>query len=120
MIDFCINTDLPQISDSVDLVMQQIEIFMDTWIDEVLGEKCGQDFDKFLFDTSTGNNYVASYISNSIQQAVDLMDWRLDVGVDFLMGTQNDILMVYLTLSREDEVYTKAYKMTEGSISPVY
>lgn len=120
MLDFCINNDIPQISNSVDIVVQQIELFMDTWIDEVLGEDCGQDFDRFLFDTSVGNNATASYISNVIHNHVNLLDWSLDVGVDYLLGTQNDILMVYLTLSREGASYTKVYRMTEGSISPVY
>lgn len=121
MIDFCLNKEIAQISNNIDCVLQQLEIFMDTYKDELLGETCGNDFDKFLFDTSAGNHYTTEYIESSIKGNVDLLGWELEVGIDFMMGTQNDILIIYLTLyNQSGDSYTKAYKMTEGSIDPVY
>ena len=120
MIDFCNNNSAVQLTSDIDNVLQQLEIFLDTPEDEVLGEDYGNDFERFLFDINIDNDYAAKYIENSIKSAVDLRGWDLSVKVTFLMGTQNDIMIIHMRLSNGVDTYTKNYKMTEGSIHPVY
>jgi len=120
MIDFCNNNSAIQLTSDIDNVLQQLEIFLDTRKGETLGERYGNDFDKFLFDVNVGNEYAARYIENSIRGHVDLLGWDLSVKVSFLMGDYNDIMIIHMMLSNGDEYYVKNYKMKEGSISPVY
>lgn len=120
MTDFCNNSSAIQLTADIDNVLQQLEIFLDTHEDEVLGEDFGNDFDRFLYDVNVGNEYASHYIENAIRSQVDLMGWTLSVKVSFIMGEYNDIMIIHMTLSDGDNIFTKNYKMTEGSISPVY
>ena len=120
MTDFCNNSSAIQLTSNIDNILQQLEIFLDTGEDEVLGEDFGNDFDKFLFDVNIGNEYAARYIENAIRSQVDLLDWDLFVDVSFIMGDYNDIMIIHISISDGEDTYSKNYKMTEGSISPVY
>lgn len=120
MTDFCNNNSDIQLTSDLDNVLQQLEIFLDTRNDEVLGEEFGNDFDRFLFDVNVGNDFAARYIENSIKSKVDLMNWNLTVKVSFVMGDYNDIMIIHMILSDGENTYIKNYKMTEGSVSPVY
>lgn len=120
MVDFCNNNSAIQLTSDIDNILQQIEIFLDTHDDEVLGEDFGNNFDRFLFDVNIGNEFASKYIENSIRGKVDLADWNLTVKVSFIMGDYNDIMVIHMILSNGDDVYIKNYKMAEGSVSPVY
>lgn len=120
MIDFCNNNNAIQLTSDIDNVLQQLEIFLDTREDEVLGESYGNDFDRFLFDVNVGNEFAARYIENAIRSKVDLLGWNLTIKVSFIMGDYNDIMVIHMILSDGENTYVKNYKMTEGSVSPVY
>jgi len=120
MIDFCNNESAVQLTTELDNVLQQMEIFLDTQEDEVLGAEYGNDFDKFLFDVNVGNEYAAQYIESAIRSNVELGSWDLSVRVSFLMGQANDIMIIHLKLSNGEDVLQKNYRMKEGSIYPVY
>lgn len=120
MTDFCRNSNFIQLTSDIDNILQQLEIFLDTNPDEVLGEDFGNDFDKFLYDVNVGNEYAARYIENSIRSQVNMMGYDLSVKVSFIMGDYNDIMIIHIAISDGDNTFTKNYKMTEGSVSPVY
>ncbi len=118
MIDLCNTTDAVVLENDIDLVLQQIEILFDTSPGDVLGDyNFGTRFEDYLFDTSLGNHTVASQISSIIRNNVDLMGWDLTVEVDFLAGSDNDILMFRITVSKEVESYSKIYSVTQGDVS---
>jgi len=118
MIDLCNTMDAVILENDIDLVLQQIEILFDTSPGDVLGDyRFGTRFEDYLFDISLGNHAVASQISSIIRNNVDLMGWDLTVEVDFLAGSQNDILMFRVTLSKDGDAYSKIYSVTQGDVS---
>lgn len=112
MIDFCRTTNNIVIDTSAEYVMQQIDILFDTSKGEVLGDiDYGSDYDKFLHELNVGNKYVEQYIYDNITQNVELYDWTLNVNVQFLIGTLNDIILLTVELSKNNDVFEKTYKI---------
>ena len=72
MIDFSNNTTKTILDETADLVLQQIDLLLDTDKGEVLGEQdFGTDYDKFLYEINVGNNYIIDYIERNIENNVD-------------------------------------------------
>jgi hypothetical protein len=42
---------------------------------------------------------------------MNLMGWTLDVETELLQGTQNDIILIKIQLSKYEEVFEKIYKI---------
>lgn len=117
MVDFCSTLDAVTLEQHADLIMQQIEILFDTNPGEVLGDlRFGANFDDYLYNANIGNETAARDIERMIRTNVELFDWDMHVDVEFLVGSENDILIMHLTLTHGEEAYTKTYKITEGSI----
>lgn len=115
MIDFSNNTTKTILDETADLVLQQIDLLLDTDKGEVLGEQdFGTDYDKFLYEVNVGNNYIRDYIERNIENNVDLLGWQLDVQVETMMGTLNDIILVNIELSKDRDVYSKVYKIDKN------
>lgn len=115
MIDFSNNTTKTIIDETADLVLQQIDLLLDTDKGEVLGEQdFGTDYDKFLYEVNVGSNYIRDYIERNIENNVDLLGWQLDVQVETMMGTLNDIILVNIELSKDRDVYSKVYKIDKN------
>ena len=115
MIDFSNNTTKTILDETADLVLQQIDLLLDTDKGEVLGEQdFGTDYDKFLYEINVGNNYIRDYIERNIENNVDLLGWQLDVQVETMMGTLNDIILVNIELSKDQDVYSKVYKIDKN------
>lgn len=118
MTDFCNTTDAVILENDIDLILQQIEILLDSSPGDVLGDSgFGIRFEDYLYQTSLGNNTVATRIATCILSNVELFDWHLDVKVEFLAGTENDILMFRIEVYKETESYSKVYKVTQGDVS---
>jgi len=118
MYDFSIIEDTVMWTEEVDLIMQQIEILLDTRNGEVLGEfGFGTRLDVYLYNPNIGNQTIANTIKSYITNNVDLFNWDLDVNVEFLAGTHNDILLLKITISDNKETaYTRTYKVSQGSV----
>lgn len=117
MIDFCSTNDAVILNQEVDLIIQQIEILFDTRNGDVLGEyDFGTRFDIYLFNSNIGNQTIETEVSNYIRQNVNLFGWQVDVAVEFLIGTQNDIMLMKVTFSKETESYSKIYKVSQGAV----
>jgi len=117
MIDFCNTQDAVVLEQDVDLIMQQIEILFDTRPGEVIGENTfGTKLDTYLFNPNIGNSMVETELTDYIRQNVELFDWDINVSVDFLVGTQHDIMLLKVSFYKNGEIYTKQYKVSQGSI----
>ena len=104
---------------SGELVIQQIDIFLDTDKGEVLGDlDYGSDYDKFLYELNVGNEYVRDYVMNSLQKNIDFFDWELEVEVQFMMGEKNDIILIGIEISKNNEAYSKVYRIDRSVYDP--
>ena len=118
MTDFCNTMDAVVLENDIDLILQQIEILLDSSPGDVIGDSnFGCRFEDYLYQTSLGNKTVATRIATNILSNVELFDWHLDVKVEFLAGTENDILMFRIEVYKETESYSKIYKVTQGDVS---
>ena len=53
----------------------------------------------------------SSYVSSIISSNVKLLDFTYDVNVELLEGTQNDIILITISLQRDYEFKEKTYKI---------
>lgn len=119
MIDFSRVTSTTTIENTAEFVLQQIDILLDTDKGEVLGEpRFGSDYDKFLYELNISNTYIENYIYNNITENVDLMGWELGVHVDLMVGTKTDIILVEISVSKNNDVFSKVYKIDTSIIEP--
>lgn len=110
MIDFDLN-DKPIQNDDISLVMQQIDILFDTKPREVFGdERFGTAYEKYLFDLSLTNDAL-KYTVLSDLKTLDLFGFIPDVEVHLLQGTEHDIALIEINLTRDDEYYQQIYKV---------
>ncbi len=117
MIDFCDTTDAVILNQDVDLIMQQIEILFDTRNGDVLGEyDYGTRFDTYLFNPNIGNRTIEREVEDYITRNVELFGWQVTIEVDFLVGTQNDIMLMKVTFSKDTDAYSKVYKVSQGVV----
>ena len=115
MIDFCVTEDDVLFEQDIDLVVQQIDILLDTKPRDVLGEpNYGCDYYRFLYETNIGANGIAGYIENHIRNSVDLLSFNLQVKCSLHKGTENDIILVYIKLiAPEGYFYQKTYNISQ-------
>lgn len=111
--DFCNTLDAPYLEHDVDLVIQQIDMLFDTENGEVLGDHgYGSDFYKFLYELKVSASYIQGYVTSRITSSVDLMGFTLSVNVTIHEGTENDIILIYIDLTKEGEVWEKIYNIS--------
>lgn len=111
MKDFCLTDDNVFLVEERDLLVQQIDMLFDTTPNEVLGEEYGTNFYDFLWDLSASAADVTEYTKSVIYANINLMDWDLEVETNLLQGTQNDIILITIRLSKYNMEYEKTYKV---------
>ena len=118
MVDFSIIEGDIIYDQEADLIMQQIEILLDTRNGEVLGDyKFGTRFDVYLYNPNIGNTTIENDVRNYIIGNVELFDWQVDVHAEFLAGSLNDILLLTIELhDPSGSSYHKTYKVTQGAV----
>lgn len=110
MIDFDLN-DSPIQNDDASLIMQQIDILFDTKPREVLGfEQFGTNYDKYLYDLKISNESLKYTILSDLR-SLDLLGFKPTVEVHLLQGTEHDIALIEIELTRDDEHYRQVYKI---------
>lgn len=114
MVDLSLDTiDVVKTTD-LENVIQQIEMLFDTSPFEVIGEpNYGSDFEKFLWNLTASNYDIENYIRSRIQSEVDLLGFSVEVEVNLMEGTENDIILADITISRDGYNYTKTYKIVQ-------
>lgn len=117
MIDFDSQDGAVVLDQEVDLIMQQIEIALDTRNGEILGNyNYGTRLDVYLFNPNIGNKTIEDAVYDYIINNVELFGWQVDVKVEFLLGTNNDIMLLGITFSKDTDKYSKVYRVTEGAV----
>lgn len=111
MIDFCLSEDAPIVNDELSFILQQIDLLFDTQHKEVLGdEEFGTSYERYLYDMKM-SNYGLKHIILSDLNSLDLMGYVPDVEVHLLQGTEKDIALIDITLTRSGESYKQIYKI---------
>lgn len=111
MIDFDLN-DNPIQNNDVSLIFQQIDMLFDTKPREVLGfEDFGTNYDKFLFDLNISNSAIEYAVLSDLAK-LDLLGFSPSVTAYILQGTEHDIILIDIILSRDEEQYNRSYKIS--------
>ena len=112
MIDFNKDKGYPIKNSDVALVIQQIDILFDTVPREVFGfEDYGSTYDKYLYNLQVSADALKTEVESDLD-TIQLFGFIPDVEVYLLQGTEQDIALIQITLSRYDEKYEKIYKIT--------
>lgn len=110
MVDFDL-LNKPIQNDDISLIMQQIDILFDTKPREVLGyESFGTKYEQYLFDLQLSNEALKYTVLNDLY-SLDLLGFTPSVEVHLLQGTEHDIALIEINLTRDDESYQQIYKV---------
>ena len=113
MIDFNMYTDDVTTRSDEENIIQQMDVLFNTRPHDVLGqEEFGTRYDKFLYDLTITNEAIRNVILNDVN-GLELFGYAPDVDVYLLKGTQNDILMIDIHMTRADNEFQKIYKIVE-------
>lgn len=111
MIDFNIDEGSPIKTDDVDLILQQIDILFDTNPKEVLGyEEFGTRYDEYLYRLNLSNADIQQRVLSDLM-SLNLFGFNPHVEVHLLQGTEQDIALIEITLTRDEETYQRIYKI---------
>lgn len=112
MVDFCLDeTGDPIQNDDVLLLLQQIDLLFDTKPKEVLGQETfGTKYDTYLYNLKISNNALQQIVLQDLY-SLDLMGFEPDVEIHLLQGTEKDIALINITLTRDNEYYQQIYKI---------
>lgn len=111
MIDFSLDKNVAVKNNDIDLIMQQIDMLFDTTPREVLGyETYGSDYERFLYNLKLSAFAIEQIVYSDIT-SLNLFNFTPTVKAYILQGTENDIILVDITLSRQGEIYNKSYKI---------
>lgn len=111
MIDFSLDKNVAVKNNDIDLILQQIDVLFDTSPREVLGyENYGTDYERFLYNLKLSASAIEQAIYSDIL-SLNLFNFTPSVKAYILQGSENDIILVDITLTRQGETYNKSYKI---------
>lgn len=112
MIDFNLDAGSPVQNNEISLIMQQIDLLFDTKKREVLGDSnFGSKYDEYLYKLKISNTGLAQLVTSDIM-SLNLFGFTPDVKVHLLQGTEQDIAIVEINLTRDEESYQQIYKIS--------
>ena len=112
MIDFNISNNGIIQNDDISLLLQEIDILFDTKPREVLGhERFGTNYDAYLYDLKVSNEFLRRKVLSDLE-SLNLMGFVPEVEVHLLQGTEQDIALIEIVLTRDDESYQQIYKIS--------
>lgn len=96
--------DQPEISASLDLLLQELDILFNTKEETVLGDlEFGLRLGRFLWKTNNNDRYIASYIKRKINSCCYMSEYfTIGVDVRILKGQNKDIGVVDISVSGGD------------------
>lgn len=116
MIDFNIGNALVSgqekaiLGNTVEYIVQQVDMLFGTDCDAVLGEAYGTNYDKYLYTTGFSNAALEQKIISDLN-TLDLLGFLPSVEVTLLEGTQRDIALIDITLTGDYDVINKTYRI---------
>ena len=111
MVDFNLDAGSPIKNGDIALILQQIDILFDTTPKDVLGyEEYGTRYDDYLYKLDISQEALRQTVLNDLL-SLNLFDFSPSVQIHLLQGTEQDIALVEIVLSRDDERYEKVYKI---------
>ena len=112
MIDFSLNERVATINNDIDLIKQQIDILFDTNKMEVFGDRnFGTNYEDFLYDLSLPAETIQYQIESDLN-TLQLFGYKPTVKVDLYQGTENDIILVRITLTNNNDTYEMTIKIS--------
>lgn len=112
MIDFNIdNIGSPIKTRDIDLILQQIDLLFDTSKKEILGySDFGTQYDNYLYKLNISNEALRQEVLSDLRD-IELFGFNPQVNVYLMQGTEQDIALIDIILTRDDESYQKIYKI---------
>jgi len=112
MVDFSLKRGSASCKSDIDLILQQIDILFDTTPTEVFGEEeYGTTYDRYLHQLKISNEALKQEVLSDLGN-IQLFGYMPTVDVYLLQGTEDDIALIDIHLSRDDETYNKTYKIS--------
>jgi hypothetical protein len=111
MIDFNLNKKSPINNSEIELILQQIDILFDTSPKEVLGQETfGTQYDDYLYRLNLSNEGIEQRVLNDIN-SLELFGFKPHVEVLLLQGTERDIALIKILLTKDQESFEQIYKI---------
>lgn len=111
MIDFNLTNTSGTINRDIDLLKQQIDMLFDTNPGDVLGDETfGTRYDEYLYDLQLSNEGLKQEVLADLR-SLELFDFTPTVNVYLLEGTERDIALINIVLSRGGVNIEKNYKI---------
>jgi hypothetical protein len=112
MIDFSLNHNKSSLNGDIELLLQQIDILFDTDKKEVLGdEDFGTQYDKYLYNLKISNEGLKHVVLDDLSK-IEMFGFTPTVEVYLLQGSEQDIALINIGLTRDGEIYEKTYKIS--------
>ena len=112
MVDFSLKEDTAVLNNDIDLIKQQVEILFDTDKMEVLGDsEFGTHYEEFLYDLKMSTDAIRFVIMSDLNK-LQLFGFTPSVNVYLYEGTENDIILVKIDLTRDVENYNITFKIS--------
>ncbi len=112
MIDFNLKEGTAVLNNDIDLIKQQIDILFDTDKMEVLGDSTfGTHYEEFLYDLKMSADSIAYCIKKDLN-SLTLFGYVPDVQVELYQGTENDIVLVKISLTKDADSYEMTIKIS--------
>ena len=112
MVDFNLKRGSATCKSDIDLILQQIDILFDTTPTEVFGaEDYGTTYDRYLHQLRISNEALKQEVLSDLT-SIQLFGFIPTVDVYLIHGTEDDIALIDIHLSRDEETYNKTYKIS--------
>ena len=112
MVDFSLKRGSASCKSDIDLILQQIDILFDTTPTEVFGEEeYGTTYDRYLHQLKISNEALKQEVLSDLGN-IQLFGYMPTVDIYLIQGTEDDIALIDINLSRDDETYNKTYRIS--------
>lgn len=112
MVDFSLNRNKSSLNGDIELILQQIDILFDTDKKTVLGaEGFGTQYDKYLYNLKISNEGLKYIVLDDLRE-IEMFGFTPSVEVYLLQGSEQDIALININLTRDGEIYEKTYKIS--------